>query len=267
MSPIWLSSLYRILAGMPQRLRGTQVVKRWNDLRVGHPSEVNTDETRGFPNPLRDYFDRHGEGPGMQKWLHYFDVYHRHLGKFVGRNPVVVEIGVCCGGSLPMWRHYFGAGCRVHGIDIDPECMMYQGPDTAIHIADQADRAMWKRFREAVPEADILIDDGGHTAQQQRVTLEEMLPHLRPGGVYICEDVHGIGNRFAEFVCALGHGLNAYEFTSDPGVDTTARTPFQAAIHSLHLYPFLVLIEKHEFAEQPFSAPLRGTQWRPSAWA
>jgi Methyltransferase domain len=243
------------------------MVQRWNDPRVGHPPEILAGEAPRTPNPLRDYFDRHGEGPGVQKWLHYFDVYQRHLGKFVGRSPVVVEIGVFSGGSLPMWRHYFGAGCKVHGIDIDPECMVYQGPDIAIHIGDQADRAMWKRFREAVPRVDILIDDGGHTAQQQTVTLEEMLPHLRPGGVYICEDVHGAVNRFAEFICALGHGLNAYEITCVSDVDTSARSPFQAAIHSLHLYPFLVLIEKHEIAQPPFSAPLRGTQWRPSAWA
>ena len=197
----------------------------------------------------------------MQKWRHYFDLYHRHLGKFVGRNPVVVEVGVDSGGSLAMWRHYFGAGCRVHGIDIDPECIASQGPDIAIHIGDQADRAMWKRFREAVPQVDILIDDGGHTALQQRVTVEEMLPHLRPGGVYICEDVHGIGNRFAEFACALGHGLNDYGFTSDPSVEATERTPFQAAIHSLHWYPFMVVIEKHASVPQPLLAPARGSRW------
>ena len=37
----------------------------------------------------------------------------------------------------------------------------------------------------------------GHTPEQQIVTLEEMLPHLRPGGVYLCEDVHGIHHDFA----------------------------------------------------------------------
>lgn len=266
MSP-WLYSVYRTLAGVPRRLRGSQVVGRWNDLKVGRPSDAAAEEARGSSNPARDYFDGHTEGPGLQKWLHYFEIYHRHLGKFVGRNPVVVEVGIFSGGSLPMWRHYFGPGCRVHGIDIDPECTVYQGQDTTIHIGDQADRAMWKRFREAVPHVDILIDDGGHTAEQQTVTLEEMLPHLRPGGVYICEDVHGVANRFAEFVYALGHGLNFYEVTSAPGVDSSARTPFQAAIHSLHLYPFLILIEKHELAQQPFSAPLRGSQWRSSPWA
>jgi hypothetical protein len=258
--------LLETLAGVPQRLRGARAVERWNDQPPPRPPEGVMGEARASSNPLRDYFDRQAEGPGVQKWLHYFDIYHRHLGKFVGRSPVVVEVGVYCGGSLPMWRHYFGPGCRVHGVDIDPECMAHQAPDIAIHIADQADRAMWKRFREAVPQVDILIDDGGHTPEQQMTTLEEMLPHLRPGGVYICEDVHRVGNGFAEFVCALAHGLNAGEITGGPHADTIARTPFQGAIRALHLYPFLVLIEKHEAGQEPFSAPLRGSQWRLSRW-
>lgn len=92
---------------------------------------------------------------------------------------------------------YFGDGCRVHGVDIQQACKAYEDSHTSIHIGDQADRGFWKRFRGAVPTVDVLIDDGGHHPEQQKVTLEEMLQHLRPGGVYICEDVHGICHPFA----------------------------------------------------------------------
>jgi hypothetical protein len=57
-----------------------------------------------------------------------------------------------------------------------------------IFIGDEEDRKFWRRFKAEVPAVDIVIDDGGHQTQQQVVTLEELLPHLRPGGVYICED-------------------------------------------------------------------------------
>ena len=60
-------------------------------------------------------------------------------------------------------------------------------------IGDQADRTFWRRMiaHGTLPPLDIVIDDGGHTPDQQRVTLEELLPHIRPGGVYVCEDIHG----------------------------------------------------------------------------
>jgi hypothetical protein len=167
------------------------------------------------------------------KSLHYFDIYHRHLRKFIGRQVNVVEIGVYSGSSLSMWRHYFGEDCRVHGVDIQEECEVYEDSHTTIHIGDQADRAFWKRFREAVPVVDVLIDDGGHQPEQQMVTLEEMLPHLRPGGIYICEDVHGVGNRFALFAHSLADELNA-------SLGSNKRQPDQAAVNSVHLYPFVV---------------------------
>lgn len=48
----------------------------------------------GQPNPLREWFDNYSEGPLIHKWLHYFDIYHRHLARFRGRNATIVEFGV-----------------------------------------------------------------------------------------------------------------------------------------------------------------------------
>ena len=166
----------------------------------------------GVENPLWEYFESHREGRGIFKWTHYFEIYQRHLSKFVGRNPQVVEIGIYSGGSLGLWRHYFGPGCHVSGIDIQEECKSYQDSDTSIYIGDQADRGFWKRFRDESPAVDVLIDDGGHSPEQQRVTLEEMLPYLRPGGVYLCEDVHGVNNAFAAYAHKLADLLNAFDW-------------------------------------------------------
>ena len=54
---------------------------------------------------------------------------------------------------------------------------------TKIFIGDQADRSFWAEVRQTAPLIDIVIDDGGHLPEQQLVTLEELLPHVRPGGV------------------------------------------------------------------------------------
>src|SRR5438067_9951054 len=90
-------------------------------------------------NPLRQFFDARTEGRGIWKWLHYFDIYHRHLQKFVGTDAHIVEIGVYSGGSLDMWHDYFGPRARVTGVDIAPECRSYQDAQTKIAIGDQAD--------------------------------------------------------------------------------------------------------------------------------
>lgn len=214
-------------------------------------------------NALEAYFDGVTEGPGVWKWRHYFDIYHRHLSRFVGRTPVVVEIGVYSGGSLAMWHSYFGAGTHVHGIDIEPACRSYATSNTTIHIGDQADATFWESFRRQVPLVDILIDDGGHSPEQQMASVEAMLPHLRPGGVYICEDVTGTDNAFARFVRGLTDGLHAYTPTTDERGNVTPAKFFQASIHAVHVYPFVVVIEKRVESVQSFSAPKHGTEWQP----
>jgi len=214
-------------------------------------------------NPLRAYFDQVTTGPGVWKWLHYFDIYHRHLAKFVDREVTVIEIGVYSGGSLSMWKHYFGRQCRIHGIDIEPACKVYEDKQITVHLGDQADRQFWKRFRDQVPAVDVLIDDGGHAPDQQRVTLEEILPHLRPGGVYICEDIHGIHNPFSQYAHGLADGLNAFHAAQGQKDMTTVPTPFQAAIHSVHFYPYVLVVEKNPTPAQFFVAPKHGSQWQP----
>jgi hypothetical protein len=215
-------------------------------------------------NPLRAYFDAHTEGRGIWKWHHYFDLYHRHLAKFMGSDAHVVEIGVFSGGSLGMWREYLGPRGRVTGVDIAPECKAYEDAQTRIWIGDQSDRAFWARFRAENPRVDVLIDDGGHQPEQQRITLEEMLPHLAPGGVYICEDIHGRGSHFAAFTHALADQLNDSAMSRDTQAFTTSRaSPLQAAVASIHFYPYAVVIERTSGVREQLVSERRGTEWQP----
>lgn len=257
----------RLLSTLPFVLRGAKFSRRWGAVAgkraLPFPGE---DREPGVPrNPLQSYFESHREGPGVWKWVHYFEAYQRHLSKFVGREVHVLEIGVYSGGSLPMWREYFGPQCQVHGVDIEEACRVYENDWTSISIGDQADRRFWKRFKQEHPRIDVLIDDGGHEPEQQLATLEEMLPHLRPGGVYVCEDVHGERNRFQAYVHGVAANLNTC--LTKPGDQTQGTacipTDFQASIHSVHMYPFLTVIEKHDHPVAEFAAPKHGTEWQP----
>jgi hypothetical protein len=175
-----------------------------------------------------------------------------------------VEVGVFSGGSLPMWRQYLGPRGRVTGIDIAPECKAYENEATRIYIGDQADRSFWARFRAENPRVDVLIDDGGHDPEQQRITLEEMLPHLSPGGVYVCEDIHGRGSHFAAYVHALADQLNHSEMVSESGSRTASRTsPLQAAVESIAFYPYVTVIERTAQPRTELVSLRHGTEWQP----
>lgn len=203
---------------------------------------------------LEAYFDAHVEGPGIFKWRHYFDVYERHLAKFVGDNVTVVEVGVFGGGSLAMWRSYFGERSQIYGVDLDPRCRMREDARIKVVIGDQASPFFWSEFCADVPRIDVVIDDGGHEPRQQIATLEALLPQIRPGGVYVCEDVLGAFAPFHSYIDGFARML--HEVWRPPH-------PMHHHVNSIHVYPGVIVIEKTDGPVPPFEAPTRGTDWRP----
>ena len=70
---------------------------------------------------LELYF-RNNSGRLIHKWNHYFDVYERHFNRFRNKEIIILEIGISQGGSLQMWKNYFGSKTKIYGIDINPKC-------------------------------------------------------------------------------------------------------------------------------------------------
>lgn len=216
-------------------------------------------------NPLLKYFSEHCEGRGVWKFNHYFEIYERHFSRFRGQDVHVLEIGVYSGGSLEMWKSYFGPASKIYGVDINRRCKAYESDSVRVFIGNQGDREFWKRFREDVPTLDVVIDDGGHIPQQQIVSLEELLPHLRPSGVYVCEDVHGPFNEFSAYLCGLGQDLNSAHFRGNPGDNErcwiSSANQLQSAIAGIHFYPYMAVIERTLAPVVELIAPKRGSEW------
>lgn len=127
------------------------------------------------------------------KWDPYFDVYERYFHKFIEKETTLVEVGVQGGGSLQMWRKYFGDKTRIIGVDCDTSVLRHLNhydDNTEIRIGDQSSEEFWIEFLKTVPNIDIFIDDGSHKMNDQIITFESVFPSLNIGGVYICEDTH-----------------------------------------------------------------------------
>jgi len=114
---------------------------------------------------LEKYF-RNNNKRLIHKWNHYFDIYERHFNRFRNKEIVILEIGVLQGGSLQMWKDYFGDKAKIFGIDIDPRCKELEEKNIKIFIGSQSDRKFLRKIKETIPLVDILIDDGGHYMDQ-----------------------------------------------------------------------------------------------------
>jgi hypothetical protein len=238
---------------------GSQI--KFSDLSESAPQ-------RGSTNPLETYFAELKTGPGIWKWLHYFNAYDCHLAKFRTHPVNMMEIGVYSGGSLNMWRAYLHEQSHIIGVDIEPTCRSYEDAKTTIVIGDQADRGFWQRTKASLPPLDIVIDDGGHQPQQQQVSFEELFPHLNSGGIYICEDIHGTGNDFAKYLFGFTDQLNAMNGFKESLDDaenrlTVSPTDIQKYVRAIHFYPFIAVIERNDSPVHLMRAAKHGTDWEP----
>ncbi len=126
----------------------------------------------------------------LHKWVHYFDIYERHLERFRNRSPVMIEIGVMGGGSLAMWKEYFGPGSRIVGIDVDSACKAHEGDGIEVVVGSQDDPAVIESIFARHPRVDIVLDDGSHRMNHMIASFNLMYERVHPDGVYLVEDTH-----------------------------------------------------------------------------
>jgi len=155
------------------------------------------------------------------------------------------------GGSLQMWKSYFGKRAQIIGIDIVPICKTIEERQIEIHIGSQSDRVFLSELKNKIPPLDILIDDGGHLMEQQIVSFEEMFSHIKENGVYLCEDLcisyweefnggYKQLNTFIEYSKNFIDYLNANHSRQN---DLTVNE-FTRSVNSIHYYDNVLVIEK-----------------------
>lgn len=201
-------------------------------------------------NDLEKYF-KNNTGRLIHKWAHYFDVYDRHFSRFRGKDIHILEIGVSQGGSLQMWKEYFGPNAKIYGVDINPQCKTLEEENIKIFIGSQSDPQFLNDLKKSIPKVDILIDDGGHTMEQQIVTYKVMFDHIKDNGVYLCEDLHtsywlkfggGYKRRgtFIEYSKNFIDYLNAHH-SEQKGLKVNS---FTDSVDSIHYYDSILVLEK-----------------------
>lgn len=210
----------------------------------------------GVLGPLSKlYLASADRGRGARKWHHYLPLYERYFAPFRDRAPKLLEIGVLNGGSLDMWRGYFGSDATIFGIDRAERSRAFDGISGHVRIGDQSDGTFLSQVVQDMGGIDLVIDDGSHIVTDIEVSFRTLFPLLSDGGLYVVEDLHASlwpeyqtgndGRDFTEFLGKIAreqhwryHGM---EFDQRIG----------PRIAAVHLYDSMLVIEK-------------GAHWRPS---
>jgi hypothetical protein len=149
-------------------------------------SNIRESEKAG---PIERAYYTH-QGRVVQKWHHYLPLYDRYFSPFKGQPVRFLEIGVSKGGSLQLWRDYFGPDATIFGIDIDPACVHFDGEHGVIRIGSQDDPDFLKSVVSEMGGVDIVLDDGSHVSKHLKTSFETLVPLISEGGIYMAEDLH-----------------------------------------------------------------------------
>ncbi|MEQ9489236.1 MAG: class I SAM-dependent methyltransferase [Alphaproteobacteria bacterium] len=146
-------------------------------------------EDRRQGGDIEDIFFK-GEGRPANKWIDYLPIYERYFSPFRDAGPTLLEIGVGQGGSLDLWRRYFGPDATICGIDVKPVCATRVSPPNLVRIGSQDDERFLKSVIGEIGPPDIILDDGSHMAAHQTAGFRILWPELKDGGLYVIEDTH-----------------------------------------------------------------------------
>jgi len=122
-------------------------------------------------------------------WHRYSGFYQRQFAS-LGHVSCILEYGVFKGASIAWSRRMFPEA-EIFGVDILPPHPDWpSGPGITYLTADQGDRAgIARMLRDLNRVFDLVIEDGSHIPQHQATCLAETFPLVRPGGLYVLEDL------------------------------------------------------------------------------
>ena len=202
-------------------------------------------------NVLFARFTANKAGQPFDKWIHYFDIYQRTLAPYVGKPVRVLEIGVFHGGGLDQLRALLGEQAQLIGADLDPAARAACAGRFEVAVGDQTDPEFLARLVADYGPFDVIIDDGGHTTNQQITSIEHLFDAVNEGGVYIVEDTHtsywdsycDSDESFIEWAKRRADDLNAYHFREDVDLGRWATT-----LSGVHFYDSVVVFDKRRHA-------------------
>jgi hypothetical protein len=152
-------------------------------------------------NELTLLADKMGSDKGLKK--HLFTRVYGDL--FVDKRSQIesiLEIGLLChsdqnviGGrefstvpSLDMWSKYFPSA-KVYGFD-DKDFSSARGDWEKIFRGDQSKREDLEKISIIQDSYDFIIDDALHASYHQQITFSCLFGLVKPGGIFIIEDLH-----------------------------------------------------------------------------
>lgn len=208
------------------------------------------------------------------KFLTHIEVFSKLFSAFRDKECAVFEIGIGQGGSLQLWRDYFGQKARIYGIGLEGAFETLKNDLKLDHIeiflCNQSNQDLLRKIADGIKTIDIVIDDGSHECPDQISSFETLFPYLSNRGIYLVEDTHTsyhwthhggyhLKTSFIEYMKNIVDMLHASEYAVKFEIAVPAFVNY--INHVSFFYRNLVVVEKNVKAYAINSALRMGKEY------
>jgi len=183
---------------------------------------------------------------------HEYDrIYPLFLEKWRNESINIFEIGIEYGKSMKIWENYFPFA-NIWGMDI---ANTYKSPRCSVFIGDQSKMEDLVSISNKIPKCELIVDDGSHVPEHQLKTFNYLFRNvLKPGGVYIIEDIECSYWRPDAQVYGYESGyLNIVDYFTKLNHDINTHYndyKNELNIHSITFAPNCIIIVKNDGTER-----------------
>jgi hypothetical protein len=162
-------------------------------------------------NRLAEISNEH-TGKYSDRWSSYLEIFWNLFEPICDGEFDFLEIGVENGGSLEIWAKLFPNARNIVGIDNNPKCsdLKFNDPRINVFVEDASDMRAGKLVKETTSNLGVVIDDGSHVSSETIRSFLLFFPQLKPGGIYVIEDLHA--SYWLDWEGGLSHPESSMQF-------------------------------------------------------
>eukprot|EP01062_Namystynia_karyoxenos_P063133 TRINITY_DN55953_c0_g1_i1.p1 TRINITY_DN55953_c0_g1~~TRINITY_DN55953_c0_g1_i1.p1 ORF type:complete len:524 (+),score=141.99 TRINITY_DN55953_c0_g1_i1:96-1574(+) len=219
----------------------------------------------------------------------YEAIYARRIGPVRGRAARVLELGLGCepgaaGRSFEFWRQWLRPleMWTTDWAHLRQECLRWW--DETVEVAnfrrggaehaefytarmhhasaiwgDQGNATWLRQLAARLAPIDVVIDDGSHSGAHQILSFETLFPALRPGGIYVVEDLEanflplhspmelvGRNSTFPDYVARIQYDLHVPFYRGRKAVwrNGHEQNPLSDLVDSVHCARYICIIQR-----------------------
>jgi demethylmacrocin O-methyltransferase len=194
----------------------------------------------------------------------YAAKYDQYLSQYRDADIKFFEIGIQYGYSIKMWKKYFNKA-QIYALDIQ-DCKHMEEDRVHVLVGSQNDPNLLTKISNDHGPFDVIVDDGSHHNESMYISFETLFPLLKPGGLYIIEDLtccywpwiqKDVNQNFNNVLKSLVDHVNASGFTGigsrvndhkDPVYKQSSHNMswWDKNVEYMHLYRNIVFIKKYD---------------------